>query len=186
MNSINTYKHLTKLLSEVAMKAGIKPQTPHDFALLSELIQESGAGTLSESTLKRLWGYADGGRRPHKSTLDILGRYISGMAYSQWISSMDSDSGFETASALRIDELTVGSIIVVTWKPDRIMRMLYQGHCEFEVIESTSDRLKPGYHVRVPMLVNGQPMIADVSQGDGEPFHPYVAGRSYGIIWRLD
>lgn len=186
MNSINTYKHLTELLSEVARKAGIKPRTPHDFALLSEIIQESGSGTLSESTLKRLWGYADGGRTPHKSTLDILSRYISGMAYAQWVSSKDSDSGFETASTLRIDELSAGGIIMVTWEPDRIMRMRYCGHYEFEVIESTSDRLKPGCRVRVPMLVNGQPMIADVSQGDGEPFHPYVAGRSYGIIWRLD
>lgn len=46
-------------------------RTSRDFELLSEAVADAGAGYLSPSTLKRVWGYVRGSQTRHAATLDI-------------------------------------------------------------------------------------------------------------------
>ena len=72
-----------------------KIKTPTDFTYLSGIIYERCRETISESTLKRIWGYIDGYDTVRFHTLSILARFVG---YNESISRRESSqnaSSFE-------------------------------------------------------------------------------------------
>lgn len=66
-----------QLRKEIERILGRTPKTPKDFNALSQSVFEKTHEQVSASTLKRFWGYQrDAGNKPHKSTLDILARFV--------------------------------------------------------------------------------------------------------------
>ncbi|MDE6100745.1 MAG: hypothetical protein K2G01_06835 [Paramuribaculum sp.] len=93
----NVNEYINRLKSGVADRFGLPLRTSADFVRLSDSISESGAGYLSQSTLKRLWGYVKDTRAKHLSTLDILARYLGSADFHSFCRETDSEkteSGF--------------------------------------------------------------------------------------------
>lgn len=63
------------LLRSVEKRFGHKPQSPREFKRLSQIIHNLTGESISDSTLKRLWGYDRNHGSPYRYTLDILARY---------------------------------------------------------------------------------------------------------------
>lgn len=69
-------ENITLLLGSVAQRFGHKPQSPREFKCLSRIIHDITGESVSDSTLKRLWGYDRNYGSPYRYTLDILARYL--------------------------------------------------------------------------------------------------------------
>lgn len=177
------------LREEVARKYRRQIKTSADFSQLSEAVAESGAGYLSQSTLKRLWGYVKDTRRKHRSTLDILSRYIGYNDFAAYCSVLDkmniSDSDFAIGDVLNASELEAGSMVEVFWKPDRTLTLRALEDMTFEVMACQNTRVAVGSTVRCMSFVTGQPLLLDLcSEASGEKM-VYIAGKQEGIIWRI-
>ena len=105
------------LREEVVARFGRMVNTSADFGKLSDAVAESGAGYLSQSTLKRLRGYVKDTRRKHRSTLDILSRYIGYADFAAYCNAMDrlniTDSGFATGQVLDAAALEPEEVVEV-------------------------------------------------------------------------
>ena len=73
--NINMNKKYSLLTDAIEKYTSKKFKTNHDFEWLAKEIEEVTHEHLSTSTLMRIWGYRKG-VKAHKSTLDILARYI--------------------------------------------------------------------------------------------------------------
>lgn len=173
----------------VAEKFGLSPCTPSDFARLSETIAASGAGYISPSTLKRMWGYVKDSGSRHLSTLDIPARYVGYDDFSAFCraiaGSISAESGYTAGDTLSVDTLAIDTEVEVSWLPDRSMRLRYLGDMTFEITSAENTRLAAGACVRCVQLVAGHPLLLDiVGEPGGKPM-VYVVGKNNGIRWEL-
>ena len=74
-------RHIENLKKEVLRKFGRTVEASADFDTLSIAIQQSISETVSQSTLKRVFGYVKYDAEPSATTLSILSRYAG---YAGW------------------------------------------------------------------------------------------------------
>ena len=68
---------IKKLLHAIEQQTGLNMQHNHDFVSLSQQIFERLHESISDSTLKRLWGYVDPQNvKPRTNTLNILAVFL--------------------------------------------------------------------------------------------------------------
>lgn len=176
------------LRQAVESKVKFRVSTPRDFELLSEIIGESGAGMVSASTLKRIWGYVKDTPGRHTSTLDVLARFVGFSGGSAEFmchcdKNSESESGFHISRVLMADTLSPGMRVRLTWAPDREMILRCIGRCTFEVEKAINTKLRPGSRVSCSQFVEGKPLNLDVAVGRGCRHLIYEAGRLHGITW---
>ncbi len=86
-DNINQQQHndaqaaLALLRHEVEQRLGHAVRKPKDFAMLKEQIMSSSDDKISESTLKRIWGYVPSSSMPRPFTLSVLARFVG---YESW------------------------------------------------------------------------------------------------------
>ena len=146
-----------------------------------------GAGYLSQSTLKRLWGYVKDTQAKHLTTLDILARYVGCDDFHSFCKDRypgDSpESGFASGDTLGVESLVRGETVALSWAPNRDMTLRYLGDMAFEIVESANTRLAPGTRVRCLRFVADEPLLLDlVSDHHGESM-VYIVGKHGGIRW---
>lgn len=86
-------EEINKSLRErVQIVAGRKIASPRDFTFLSMRILDKTKHYVSQSTLKRFWGYMGEKRRttPFRFTLDTLAQYIGYSDYDSFVESYNS------------------------------------------------------------------------------------------------
>lgn len=171
------------LRDDVSRKYGKRLETSTDFANLSQSVRESKAGYVSQSTLKRFWGYVrDTYSARRTTTLDILAAYIGYDSFSHYCLSIEKGeediSGYNTSMSLDVQTLSAGTRLSIRWHPDRNIVMTYQGDLTFVVDEVKNSRLKKGSRVRVMTIVKGEPLILSVLAADSsvEPM-TYISGK---------
>lgn len=71
-----TTPEIEELKSLVEQKYGKILATTTDFEEFSLYLEKKASGTISPSTLKRLYGYVSDNHKPRMVTLDILSQYI--------------------------------------------------------------------------------------------------------------
>lgn len=179
------------LRDDVSRKYGKRLETSTDFANLSQSVRESKAGYVSQSTLKRFWGYVrDTYSARRTTTLDILAAYIGYDSFSHYCLSIEKGeediSGYNTSMSLDVQTLSAGTILSIRWHPDRNIVMTYQGDLTFVVDEVKNSRLKKGSRVRVMTIVKGEPLILSVLAADSsvEPM-TYISGKKNGVEWEI-
>lgn len=68
---------IKKLLHAIEQQTGLNMQHNHDFVSLSQQIFERLHESISDSTLKRLWGYVDPQNvKPRTNTLKYFGSFL--------------------------------------------------------------------------------------------------------------
>lgn len=183
--------YIPSLRKEVERKYGHRVATSTDFARLARHIAADKAGSVSESTLKRLWGYvADNYSSRRVSTLDNLARYAGHADFNAYVKSLNGEdanvSGYNSDTSLDVASLSQGSLVEISWHPNRRIVARYLGDLAFVIESSENAKLAPGMHVRCLTLVKGQQMILNVIRPDanGES-RAYVAGKINGIDWQI-
>lgn len=179
--------YLYLLRIAVEKRYGAPLQTSRDYYNLSDEITESKAGSLSASTLKRLWGYVRDSHGKHRSTLDILARYAGYEGgFRCFCAQCDaSSSGFEKERVLDVFALHEGAMVAVTWEPERHLMLRYLGRCVFTVAEATNTKIATETKVRCARLIDNEPLLLDILDKADIPVSLYHAGKINGIHWEI-
>lgn len=178
-------KSIGILRIKVEEKLGRKLATPTDFNRLILKMQEETGETLSLSTLKRIWKYADPTHQASDTSLSCLARFVG---YKDWYSFLDAsekngctDSDFLTGNQIHADALRKGDILEMGWEPDRYCRIVKLEKDTFKVLECRNGKLKAGDIFRANTFALGFPLcITDIHRGE-KMFGAYVAGRKKGL-----
>lgn len=179
---------LPLLLQEVERQFNISPRTPSHFEELAEKISAKAGEPLSLSTVKRLWGYVERGRKPHQSTLNVLAHAVGYADFTAFCAaagmqaSLES-SHFTAAAALDSDTLTPGQKLIINWFPDRELRIRYLEGQNFEIEESVNSKLRPGYVITC-VITPGEPLTLKVTDPVTGLSATYVCGTNGGITFR--
>ena len=179
---------LNQLTRQIETSLGKELQTPKDFDLLHEKIFARLGIMLSATTLKRLWGYLPGKVEPRISTLNILARFIGYSGWEDFCHRCRSDKPMESNPVMNrkinvATDLHPGSLIRLTWMPDRVCDIRYKGNMEFEVLNSLNTRLKAGDTFRCSLFIENEPLYLDhlVQGGAPKEATAYVCGKISGI-----
>lgn len=172
------------LLMKVESRFG-QIRTSVDYQHLSEDIEKNTSEIISESTLKRLWGYVAYDSKPRMSSLDVLSRYVGYPTFSDFCESVHGDpqfvSGFLTSIRILSDELVPGEKIIIGWNPDRIVELTYYGNNRYVVQSSENASLRPGDSFTMQIFVKGFPMYIPHIIRNGRETPLYVAGYKDGL-----
>lgn len=139
----------------VEEKSGMTARTSRDFEILAEIITESGAGYVSASTLKRIWGYVEDNGGKHVATLDVLARYAEyPRGFNEFKKKIETryqiESGYNSKRVLDVLALEPGRLVEVEWLPDRKIQLRNEGECVLEVVASHNSKLEVGGEGEVP------------------------------------
>ena len=174
---------ISELKQQIEESVGRKMKTSSDFIFLSGIIWERIHENLSSSTLKRLWGYVDGPDKTRNSTLDILSRFLG---FKDWDGfadhiSQNSSSGQVQTEHIKTDELSVGDLVSISWKPNRRCVFRYLGDYRFIVEQAENSKLKVGNTFRCGLFILGEPLyLNDLVQGHNPPV-AFVVGNKAGL-----
>lgn len=173
------------LKKRVEDKFGTKMHTPTNFDKLSATIVLEAKKYLSPTTLKRLWGHVKGAVVVRYSTLDILSFYLGYKDWDNFLENIDNDgctSSKEYYNAtIDTKSLNPGDIINLTWWPNRVVDVRYNGDNNFEVISSVNSKLCVGDTFRCAFFMNDEPLLLDYYIHDGMVPSKYMCGKEGGI-----
>lgn len=190
MNKESIRPELMVLRKKVEEKSGMRAKTSRDFEILAETITESGAGYVSASTLKRIWGYVEDNGGKHIATLDVLARYAEyPRGFNEFKKKIEThyqiESGYDSKRVLDVLSLEPGRLVEVEWLPDRKIKLRYEGDCILEVVDSRNAKLEAGMRVKCPRIVEGDKLLVDIIKPCYKKPLVYEAGKAHGVVWRL-
>lgn len=173
------------LKKRVEEKLGTKMHTPTNFTKLSTTILLETKKYLSQTTLKRLWGYISGAEIVRYSTLDILSIYLGYKDWDDYLVCLEND-GCNTSkeyynATIESKDLVIGDIVKLTWWPNRIVEVRYNGDNNFEVISSLNSKLCVTDTFKCAFFVNGESLLLDYYIHNGMTPTKYLCGKEGGI-----
>jgi len=180
---LNTSPEISELKHLIEENVGRKMKTTADFTFLSGAIWERIHDNLSASTLKRIWGYVDGIDSARNSSLDILSKFLGFKDWDNFLAhiAQDNDSGRVNNEHIKTEDLTVGDIVSVSWRPNRRCTFRYLGDYRFIVEQAENSKLKVGNTFRCGLFILGEPLyLSDLIQGDKPPV-AFVVGNKDGL-----
>ena len=177
-------KDLIKLRQQVELVVHRKMVTPYDFEYLSDTILMRCQSKLSESTLKRLWGYCKNPHRPFKSTLNLLSKFIGYKDFDDFVSKKDENapsSFIHAASFISDKDLEIGDMVWISWAPNRQCLLTYKGDHSFVVSAAYNTKLHVGDSFSTMHFAEGMPLFLDnYIHKDNSPI-TFVVGYNWGL-----
>lgn len=178
---------ISKLCEAVEKRIRRKLISPRDFEFLSDELTKAGT-RISGSTLKRIWGYnrdISDTYQPYKYTLVSLINFLGFNSledYLKYTESPESESASYMGETVTTDEIMPGSIVELSWHPDRTCSLTCLEKGIFRVVHSENGRLHPGDVVKFRSLTQNAPLYFNevVRSGTDEKFI-YTAGQRTGI-----
>lgn len=173
---------LAALRSSIENTLNRKIATPKDFDWLSQKIYNRLGVMVSATTLKRVWGYLpDDTTQPRQGTLSVLTRLVG---YPDWESFINDNnvrnevqSNMILGRSLNSADMKIGSELLLSWQPDREVRVRYNGANRFEVTESRNSKLSAGDTFTCSMFIDDEPLyIYNLPYAEA-----YVCGKKSGI-----
>ncbi len=159
--------------------------TSTDFDAFSVHLKCRHGLEISTSTLKRLWNYVGDTHKPRYTTLDALAQYLGHdcfESFARWLkTSGQYDSSFFQAPQLTSMQLEENDMIEIGWRPNRLLRLCYQGNNTYEVKESLNSKLVSGDRFVAACIIRNEPLYLPYVERDGEHTPPFVAGRNGGL-----
>ena len=171
-----------KLLSE---KCGKDITHPSGVDFLRNDIEAVTGEALSLNTLKRLIGLLPYESLPRRTTLDILAKYLG---YSSWelfeegihgrISDFNTPSGFIDMAGLE-----KGQTVVITWNPERQIRIIHQGKGRYIVEDSINSKLSKNDILYLSQVAKGFPFMVKEVVREGKSLGNYTAAQLEGVTF---
>lgn len=182
---------IERLRERVEETIGRKIMTPRDFEFLSKQIEGYTNERISVSTLKRLWGYVEDKFNASLHTLDTLAQLVGYTGWDDFISS--SEEGEEGESSHRIvrrklfvEALHTGDAVILRWKPDRMVRLRYEGQDLFTIVESQNSKLQPDDTFHSNVIVEHEPLYMHGLYRKGMPPSDYICGKQGGVTFSFE
>lgn len=180
-------QQLAALRSAVENHYGQTLNTPHDFMCLAGRLRAEGAGSLSMSTIKRLWGYVSGYETVYVSSLNVLSRYVGCRDWQEFCDTLnESDtSDFSLGEVVVLSSLKVGDEVEVRWHPGRRIVAKYMGQGRMRVVVSERSKLAVGDTFSCSGMVNGEQLVlTQLEHAGADQVLTYVCGKRGGITAR--
>ena len=176
--------YITELLQQ---KANRKLRHPSDCEFLALDIESVTGEHIGVNTLKRLLGFIDDEREPRLSTLDIIACYLD---FENWesLTCFDdkSNSSFSAAEdEIRAIDLPQGQCIQISYLPDRLVELEYDGEERFKVLTSQNSKLQEGDELKITHIVKGYPLLVSHVWRGGADLGAFTAGKAQGIDFEL-
>ena len=177
------FEHYERLKRELVAKIGRTMESPNDFIFLANAINSESKETISETTLKRFFGYITPAGEPRTSSLSVMARFLG---YSGWSTFCEngSESKFLADKSISTSELIPGDCVRFEWKPDRICVAEYLGENRFLVTQAEKCKLEVGdQFTATQFLLNNPLMLCELKQVRMPNAAPksYVAGFKTGL-----
>ncbi len=177
--------YLECLRQDLAKAVGRRIDTYTDFNYLYLELKKVLKEAPSVSTLKRLWAYVPTSSERSRTTLNALVRFLGFETWKQYIDHVDHqnqmESGFFGVMNVVTSSLAVGDRLEITWKPDRIAEVEYNGDNYFTVVRSENSKLKEGSRFSALLFTMGLPLVCSDVTVDGENLGTYIAGIKSGL-----
>lgn len=176
---------MEKLLRDkIEEMVGRKMNVPRDFAWLSETVEICTQQKVSASTLRRFWGYVNEGVTASRYTKDVLAHFLGYADFEEFKSHEafgDEQSQPLLGEQISSDELFAGQMLRLTWLPDRMCVVRYDGDGRFTVVESENTRMAEGDTFECHLFINDEPAYLNAwRHGDDNPV-TYAIGKKNGI-----
>lgn len=187
-NSI-AHEELQRLRNEVERRLTFPIKGPDDYSRLSDLLKDEGCGTVSATTLKRIWGYiSDTGSdyRPNAYTVTALCRLIGFRDIKEFSASdFPVQSREYTGKFVESCNIPENTEVVIRWQPNRTCRLRHINATLFSVesVENSSS-LREGDVVECVCLTQHAPAFFRIFRGRQLPVM-YVAGSASGIYFDI-
>lgn len=183
MDKAQTLQYLIDITNK---NIGYIPNTPSEFNDLSAKIHKKTGMHLSQSSLKRLWGYVKYSNMPSHTTLNILSRFNNFDNWESFVNNFEysgqkENSGFVEDTIINSESLKPGDILSVSWNDDKSCEAESLDDKRLRVIRSENIKLQPGDVFRINTLCVGMPFYAFNVIRDEESFPGYIGARNNGI-----
>lgn len=155
---------------------------PRDCKLIAEEIGETTGQHISDTTQKRLLGFAQK-VKPQQYTLDAICRY---MGYENWLDfvQVNSHKGFsDLGDVVDIDskELAPGDHVEIEYYPDRYILFQYLGGKQYKVVRARNAKLVENDRVCIDYFIRGMSLVAQTVIRNGEEIGEYRAAIEGGL-----
>ena len=181
---METKDAIKRLLADVEAKLGRQLRSPSDFSeFIMRLEREGNCGTMSMSTLKRMWGYVQGYKTVRANTLSVLARFIGFHDWQDYMKMLDDteSSEWHVQPALPLSDLTEGDRVELRWHPCRRVVVRYLGCGEFVVEDSDKAKLHVGDRFTCGGIVCGERLVLTQVMRGTDALGTYVCGKSGGV-----
>lgn len=184
------------LLDAIVAQTGLPMRHNNDFKQLCELIFNETHEHISDTTLKRLWGYvSDQDCEPRHTTLDLLARFLGCRNFAHFcelggVISVKTEQRINRSSDMffyngcSVEDFEEGEEIIVSWLPNRCCRFRYIGNRRFEVVESENAKIDVGDTFGCDVFINNEPLHIHHLTHEGKENMLYVVGRGHGIKFK--
>lgn len=182
---------ISRLCRAVENRVGRKMTSPRDYEFLSDALAKTGR-RISGSTLKRIWGYnrdISDKYKPYKYTILSLVIFLGFKTiedYQKHMDSPESESSSYLGETVTIDEIMPGSIVELTWHPNRTCSLTCLEKGVFIVLHSENGSLIPGDIVKFRSLTQNAPLyFNEVTRPGVKDKFIYTAGQRTGIRYNI-
>ena len=176
---------ITEALKEkIEEKFGRKLRYSADLDALAQAIVDETKENLGVSTLKRLLGFVSQEVVPRRSTLDIIAQYCGYPNYSLMAYDIGTDteiSDFTVVDEIVSSELEEGTMVQVTYDPNRVLVLTYLGNDYFIVNESQKSKLQKGDHLKITHLTKGFELKVGEVIREGKNLGSYTGAKQGGL-----
>ena len=104
-----------------------------------------------------------------------IGRWISGLKVFD-----------EEKDELHSTQLVIGTMIEITYLPDRRLIIKYLGGNSYLIVESQNSKLLSGDLLHIEHIVRGYPLLVSEVVRDGASLGSFTAGKAQGINYRIN
>ena len=168
---INTAE-IKELKRRVEMSVNREMMTPKDFIFLADYLFEQINESISESTLKRIWGYNSGYKIVRRHTLDVLSRLIGHNGWNAFVKDLKKLKGndYRIASEKTIctSELKINDVVNLKWNKNSQCSLKYKGKDLFEITETVNSKLRQGETIKSSIFILGEPAFMEMKKKEGE------------------
>lgn len=181
------------LIVAVEEAVGFKCTTSSHFEKLRDYIYARTSEYISETTLKRLWGYLNENVSTRKTSLSIIVRALGFADWNDFLERNDHQQSEKNISSNPtfgdsinvVKDLQKGERVMLYWYPGRECLVEYTGDSNFKVIESVKTRLLPGDTFSTHLILEGHPLYLYNLRKEGRKGEPmsYICGKIHGGIF---
>ncbi|MDE5849892.1 MAG: hypothetical protein K2H38_07100 [Muribaculaceae bacterium] len=184
---MDTRLALSSLIALTNENLGFSPSTPSEFNDASLKIQSATGKSISQSSLKRLWGYVHYSSKPSTTTLNNLAQFNGFSDWKAYVMSlspegMDDDSGFLEDSLLDTGRLATGDRLALSWNDGKECLMECIAPGRFRIEMSKNIKLQEGDTLTLHMLGIGHPIYANDIVRGGERIPAYHGAKKGGLL----
>ena len=156
-----------------------------DFEILAQAIKDKTNERLGVNTLKRLFGFKTDKVVPRLSTMDIIAQYLGCSDYETLVKGLGEDadiSMFTPIDCVEVKDLDKGTLIRISYDPNRVFFLTYLGDMKFIVNEvEGSKNIKKGDVLTITQLAVDHRLVVTNVLRDGEDLGMYESAKYRGL-----